>query len=74
MSDGENNEGISADEFVTFYNNLPAEVKGIRTFSVLFGDAEEQAMQELATLTNGRMFNAQSESLAVIFKQIRGYQ
>ncbi len=74
MSDGENNEGISSDEFTNFYNSLPAEAQSVRTFSILFGDANEKAMTAIAELTNGRMFNAKSESLGVIFKQIRGYQ
>ena len=74
MSDGENNEGISDNEFADFYRSLPADAQSIRTFTILFGDADERAMTELAELTSGRMFNAKSESLAAIFKQIRGYQ
>ena len=74
MSDGENNEGISDNEFADFYRSLPADAQSIRTFTILFGDADERAMTELAELTNGRIFNAKSESLAAIFKQIRGYQ
>lgn len=74
MSDGESNEGIDDDDFARFYSELPTDARAIRTFTILFGDADERAMEELAALTNGRMFNARSESLAVIFKQIRGYQ
>ncbi len=74
MSDGENNEGISDNEFQSFYNRLTQTTKGIRTFTILFGDADESTMNNLASLTGGRMFNAKSESLSLIFKQIRGYQ
>jgi len=31
-------------------------------------------MQRLAETTGGRVFDARSASLSVIFKQIRGYQ
>jgi len=74
MSDGESNEGIRASEFERFFQQMPPEVQDIHTFTILFGDAEEEAMQELAELTGGRMFDAQSEALSLIFKQIRGYQ
>jgi len=40
----------------------------------LFGNADEEAMEEVAGLTGGRLFNAQSDSLALVFKEIRGYQ
>jgi len=74
MSDGENNEGISDNDFERFYQALPAEAQQIPTFTILFGDAAEGEMVTLAELTGGRMFDAQSEGLSLIFKQIRGYQ
>lgn len=37
--------------------------KSIRTFSILFGDADEKSMAAIAELTNVYMFNAKSESL-----------
>lgn len=74
MTDGENNEGISERTFMEFYQSLPAEVQAIKTFPVLFGEADSQAMQRLAEATGGRMFDARSASLSIIFKQIRGYQ
>jgi Ca-activated chloride channel homolog len=74
MSDGENNEGISQREFERYYNQLPEALKNVRTFTILFGNADREAMEGIADLTGGRMFNAQSERLDVIFKEIRGYQ
>jgi len=74
MSDGENTDGLSAPDFERYYLGLPAYAQGIRTFTVLFGDADEAAMTELANLTGGRMFDGTAESLSFIFKQIRGYQ
>jgi Ca-activated chloride channel family protein len=74
MSDGKNTDGISRSRFVSYYRSLPEEVKGIKTFTILFGQAEEKAMESIAEATGGRMFDAKSESLSFIFKQIRGYQ
>ena len=73
LTDGENNSGISADEFQSFFKSNEALI-GIRTFTILFGEAQVQDLQNIATLTNGRMFDASSTSLAQIFKEIRGYQ
>ena len=74
MSDGENTDGINSRDFENFYLLLPADVQKVRTFTVLFGDADEEAMEEIATITGGRMFDGTEESLGFIFKQIRGYQ
>ena len=74
MSDGENTDGMGDSSFESFYGRLSEDAQSIRTFTVLFGDADENAMQALADLTNGRMFDGTSESLSFIFKQIRGYQ
>ena len=74
MSDGENTDGISPRNFERNYGTFPPEVKEIRTFTVVFGNADEDAMEQIAEVTNGRMFDSTSESLSFIFKQIRGYQ
>lgn len=74
MSDGENTDGDNARNFAEFYRQLPPEAQTIRTFTVLFGDADEAAMQEIADITGGRMFDGTQDSLSLIFKQIRGYQ
>ena len=74
MSDGANTDGINARTFERNYGTLPPAVKEIRTFTVLFGNADEAAMENIAEVTNGRMFDSTSESLSFIFKQIRGYQ
>ena len=74
MSDGENTDGMSAGQFERFYEGLSEDGQSIRTFTVLFGEADENAMRELAELTGGRMFDGTEESLSFIFKQIRGYQ
>lgn len=74
MSDGENNEGASLGDFRRYYQGLPAELQQIRTFTILFGNANAGEMREIAELTGGRVFDAQHEALSAIFKDIRGYQ
>lgn len=74
MTDGVNNNGISAAQFATWYQGLPAEDKGIKLFPVLFGEASPAELQNLAELTGGRTFDGRKNSLQAIFKNIRGYQ
>ena len=74
MSDGDNTDGIRLRGFRDFYERLPAEAQEIRTFTVLFGNANEEAMEEVSELTGGRTFDGRTESLNEIFKQIRAYQ
>jgi Ca-activated chloride channel family protein len=61
MSDGENTAGISLTDFERYYRSLPAEAQNIRVFTVLFGDANEGAMAEIAELTGGRMLDGTKE-------------
>lgn len=74
MSDGENTDGISKEYFLTNYGGYPLEMQHIRTFPILFGDTDEAAMNDVANRTEGRVFDANRDSLSFIFKQIRGYQ
>ncbi|WP_424951814.1 VWA domain-containing protein [Deinococcus sp.] len=73
MTDGESNEGPGPDEFRQFYTALPAEAKAVKTFTILFGDGSQDAMNEIAALTGGRTFDG-TRDLQAAFKQIRGYQ
>jgi Ca-activated chloride channel family protein len=73
MSDGENNAGITEDEFAQYIAALPPQDQGIKTFTVLFGEASHEAMKKLAEITEGRLFDGR-QSLSVAFKTIRGYQ
>jgi Ca-activated chloride channel family protein len=74
MTDGENNAGISADDFRSGYEARPADVRAVRTFPILFGSGSRDELQSVADLTGGRLFDASQTSLSEIFKQIRGYQ
>jgi Ca-activated chloride channel family protein len=74
MTDGENNEGMDLGSFRDVYAGLPPAVRKVAVFPILFGDAEKEAMDAVAELTGGRLFDAKTQSLGDIFKQIRGYQ
>lgn len=74
MTDGQNTNGEKFTDFENFYNSLPANVKNVKTFTVLFGDANPSEMQKIADLTGGKVFDGKKDSLASVFKQIRGYQ
>ena len=74
MSDGRTNAGTSQEGFRSYYQNLPLQTQQVKTFTVLFGDADKAEMEKIAEMTGGRMFDAKSQSLSQIFKEIRGYQ
>jgi Ca-activated chloride channel family protein len=74
MTDGENNAGTSPEDFATHYARLDDAVRGVHTYPVLFGDANRDAMNTIASQTGGTVFDATVTSLQTIFKQIRGYQ
>jgi Ca-activated chloride channel family protein len=72
MTDGQNNSGISENEFTNFYKS--SGTTNIRTFTILFGEADTKTLQAIADLTGGRLFDASKDPLSFIFKEIRGYQ
>jgi Ca-activated chloride channel family protein len=43
-------------------------------FPILFGEGNARDLAELADITGGRLFDSRSNSLAAVFKEIRGYQ
>jgi Ca-activated chloride channel family protein len=74
MTDGENNAGDDIDAFKAKFNALPDAAKQVAVFPVLFGEGNTAEMQAVADTTGGKTFDAHSQSLQDIFKQIRGYQ
>ena len=74
FTDGENNKGRTLADFKRDYAALPEDVKAIPVFWVLFGEANETALKELAALTGGAVFDARKRSLYSVFKDIRAYQ
>ncbi len=73
MTDGENNAGISEEGFAQYIASLPAQDQGIKTFTIQFGEAKQEAMKQLADITDGQLFDGR-QSLNKAFKTIRGYQ
>lgn len=71
MTDGESNTGRGLGEFTSFLSGAPQRV---RVFPILFGEAAEQEMRQVATLTGGEVFDARAGDLSKAFCQIRGYQ
>ncbi|MDJ1370614.1 VWA domain-containing protein [Gulosibacter molinativorax] len=76
FTDGQSNEGMSYEEFESWYEGFVAEnpeAKSIPVYTVQFGDANRSEMESIATLTGGRLFDATEDSLAAAFREIRGY-
>ena len=74
MTDGENNTGRDGPGFIADYQRLPANVRAVKTFAVLFGEASPAELTKVADTTGGTVFDARSASLSQVFKVISGYQ
>lgn len=74
MTDGENTDGDPATAFDSFYDSLPAEQKRTPVFPILFGDSDRGELDHIASLTGGKLFDANQGSLDGAFEEIRGYQ
>jgi Ca-activated chloride channel family protein len=74
MTDGENNRGISVDEFLGGLQGLPEQARSVKTFAIQFGEANPAELQRIVQATKGARFDANQTSLAAAFKEIRGYQ
>lgn len=74
MTDGENNSGRDSARFLSDYGRLPAQVRGVKTFAILFGEAKPKELNQVADTTGGRVFDSRSAPLSQVFKEIRGYQ
>lgn len=74
MTDGENTQGLSLRELLRWRESQSDAVKSIRVFPIVFGNADADEMKALAEATGGKAFDAKAGSLAMVFKDIRGYQ
>jgi Ca-activated chloride channel family protein len=72
MTDGENNSGEDSGTFLAHVQQL--QHHDIPAFPILFGEGDMQQLQEIASVTGGKLFNSQQASLASTFQEIRGYQ
>ncbi len=73
LTDGENNQGITAGQFDQLYRAMRPENQAMKIFPIVFGSANDTEMKTLAELSGGRVFDGKT-SLAQAFKAIRGYQ
>jgi Ca-activated chloride channel homolog len=74
MTDGENNYGMPAEGFQQGFEQMGDAVAHIPTYAVLFGESSPEELEQIATLTGGKVFDARTSPLDQVFKEIRGYQ
>jgi Ca-activated chloride channel family protein len=74
LTDGERTVGADLPGFTGHYQGLPAPVRAVPTFTILFGEGNTDEMNRVATLTGGKSFDARAASLTAAFTDIRGYQ
>ena len=70
LTDGENTTGPDLKEF----RQRQGAASAARVFPILFGEANNAEMDELAQATGGRVFDGRKAALGLVFKEIRGYQ
>jgi len=70
LSDGENTTGPDLKQF----RQQQGTGGSARVFPILFGEANNAEMDELAKITGGRVFDGRKAALGLVFKEIRGYQ
>ena len=68
MTDGAVNEGTFSD-LTRYYKNINNKIP---VYSITFGDAVEYELDEIAELTNAKVFDGKTNLLNA-FKQVRGY-
>jgi Ca-activated chloride channel family protein len=71
-SDGESNQGATADAFRAWYDRQPSSLRQVPVFTVLFGESATGQMKGLADLTHGRTFDARTQSLSAVFGENEG--
>jgi Ca-activated chloride channel homolog len=74
MTDGENNSGRDGNQFLRDYQHFSPDTRAIKTFTVLFGEANPQELQKIASVSGGTVFDSRTAPLSQVFKEIRGYQ
>lgn len=74
FTDGESNEGSNLAAFKQSYEQLPPAARAIPVFTILYGEGNVQELQQVASLTRGKTFDARKTRLPSIFKDIRAYQ
>lgn len=68
MTDGESGD-VNREDFIRLYRSLDADVP---VFSIMFGNANSTQLDELAQITNARVFDGR-EDLISAFRSVKGY-
>ncbi|BAU95757.1 von Willebrand factor type A [Corynebacterium suranareeae] len=74
MTDGELTAGRTYPQFLEEWTALPNNIRSIPVFVILYGEANVADMEQLATTTGGKTFDALNGDLNEAFKEIRAYQ
>lgn len=69
LTDGKS-DTAKLDEFKQQY---ASDGKGVPIFSIMFGDADSQQLNDLAKLSNGKVFDGRNGNLSGIFREVKGY-
>ncbi|GLZ39918.1 substrate-binding domain-containing protein [Actinokineospora sp. NBRC 105648] len=72
MTDGLNNAGPSAEDFLAKWSAPDFPARAVRTYTIRFGEASAAELDRVATTTGGHMVDATATSLSTAFKEIRG--
>ncbi|MEU8661834.1 VWA domain-containing protein, partial [Actinoplanes philippinensis] len=74
MTDGESNRGRDLAAYTAYVRKRPRDAEPVPVFPVLFGEAAEAQMRQIAELSGGELWDARGGDLTKAFCQIRGYQ
>ena len=69
MTDGKSNGDTVFGDFQEFYLQ---EQMDVPVFSIMFGQAQESQLEELAALTHARVFDGRSDLIGA-FRSVKGY-
>lgn len=69
MTDGQS-ETENQEQFKTDYRSRGNDVP---IFSIMFGSADPTQLDEIAALSNAKVFDGRSGDLAAVFRQVKGY-
>lgn len=70
LTDGVNRDGMSLADLKRSLRGQPL----VRSFPILFGDADSGELEEVAKLSGGRTFDGRKGELVAVFRELRGYQ
>ncbi|GAA0905834.1 VWA domain-containing protein [Virgisporangium aurantiacum] len=73
MTDGESNRGRDLAAFKSYLQSRGSR-QPVAVFPILFGEADEAQMRDVAAASGGAMWDARAGNLTTVFCQIRGYQ